>query len=58
VRTDGRRRRFDKVDKTGAVTLRYQGRFHHIGVGRAYRSPMSRDIRERPRQDSNLRRTV
>jgi transposase InsO family protein len=36
VKTDGRRLRLDKVDKTGAVTLRYRGRLHHIGVGRAY----------------------
>jgi transposase InsO family protein len=36
VKTDGRRLRFDKVDKTGAVTLRYRGRLHHIGIGHAY----------------------
>jgi transposase InsO family protein len=29
--------RRDKVDKGGGVTLRYQGRLHHIGVGRAYK---------------------
>lgn len=28
--------RHDKVDKTGSVTLRHQGRLHHIGIGRAY----------------------
>jgi hypothetical protein len=33
----GYRVRRDKVDKGGGVTLRYQGRLHHIGVGRAYR---------------------
>ena len=32
----GYRVRRDKVDKGGGVTLRYQGRLHHIGVGRAY----------------------
>jgi len=37
VQTDGRRLRFDKVDKTGAVTLRYRGRLHHIGIGAAFR---------------------
>jgi hypothetical protein len=37
VTTDGRRLRFDKVDKTGAVTLRYRGRLHHIGIGHAYK---------------------
>jgi transposase InsO family protein len=33
----GYRVRRDKVDKGGSVTLRYQGRLHHIGVGRAYK---------------------
>ena len=28
--------RHDKVDKTGSVTLRHQGRLHHISIGRAY----------------------
>jgi len=37
VNAHGRRLRFDKVDKTGSVTLRYQGRLHHIGVGAAYK---------------------
>jgi hypothetical protein len=37
VKTDGRRLRFDKVDTTGSVTLRYAGRLHHIGLGRPYR---------------------
>lgn len=32
----GYRVRRDRVDKGGGVTLRYQGRLHHIGVGRAY----------------------
>jgi transposase InsO family protein len=32
----GYRVRHDKVDKAGAVTLRYRGRLHHIGVGRPY----------------------
>lgn len=32
-----RRLRFDKVDKTGSVTLRYRGRLHHIGIGAAYK---------------------
>ena len=30
------RRRQDRVDKAGKVTLRYQGRLRHIGVGRAH----------------------
>jgi len=33
----GRRVRFDKVDKTGVVTLRYRGQLHHIGIGAAYK---------------------
>ena len=37
VKTDGRRLRFDKIDKTGVVTLRYRGRLHHIGIGAAYK---------------------
>lgn len=37
VKTDGRRLRFDKVDKTGSVTLLYRGRLHHIGIGAAYK---------------------
>jgi transposase InsO family protein len=28
--------RHDKVDKKGAVTLRYRGRLHHIGIGAPY----------------------
>jgi len=32
----GYRVRRDKVDTGGTVTLRYRGRLHHIGVGRAY----------------------
>lgn len=37
VKTDGRRVRFDKIDKAGRLTLRYRGRLHHIGVGAAYK---------------------
>lgn len=28
--------RTDKIDKSGTVTLRHNGRLHHIGVGRTY----------------------
>lgn len=28
--------RHDRIDKTGAVTLRHNGRLHHIGIGRAH----------------------
>ncbi len=30
------RARTDKVSKSGSVTLRYNGRLHHIGIGRTY----------------------
>jgi transposase InsO family protein len=36
IKTGGRRLRLDKVDPGGSVTLRYQGRLHHIGIGRPY----------------------
>jgi transposase InsO family protein len=36
VKTDGYRVRHDKVDDAGSVTLRYQSRLHHIGVGRRF----------------------
>jgi len=29
--------RHDRVDKTGCVTLRYQSRLRHIGIGRAHK---------------------
>lgn len=34
--TAGYRVRRDKIDKAGRVTLRYQGRLYHLGIGRAY----------------------
>ena len=43
--------RHDRIDDTGAVTLRHHGRLHHIGIGRAHaRTPVlmlvqDRDIR-------------
>lgn len=33
---DRHRIRHDRVDKTGSVTLRHNGRLHHIGIGRAH----------------------
>ena len=36
VKIDGRRLRFDRIDKHGRVTLRYKGKLHHIGIGNAY----------------------
>jgi len=29
--------RHDKIDKTGCITIRYQSRLHHIGIGRAHK---------------------
>jgi hypothetical protein len=36
ITINDRRLRLDKVDSGGSVTLRHQGRLHHIGIGRAY----------------------
>jgi transposase InsO family protein len=36
IKINDRRLRLDKVDPGGSVTLRHQGRLHHIGIGRAY----------------------
>jgi transposase InsO family protein len=33
----GYRVRHDRIDKKGAVTVRYKGRLHHIGIGAAYK---------------------
>jgi Integrase core domain len=34
----GYRVRHDRVDRSGKLTLRHNGRLHHIGIGRAYAS--------------------
>ena len=52
--------RYDRVDKTGAVTLRYNGRLHHIGIGRAHtahRRPPPRQRPRHPRRRHHHRRT-
>ena len=36
VKVGDRRLRFDRVDRSGRVTLRRRGRLHHIGIGNAY----------------------
>jgi transposase InsO family protein len=36
VKVGNRRLRFDRVDKSGRVTLRHRSRLHHIGIGNAY----------------------
>ena len=33
--------RTDRIDNTGLVTLRHNGRLHHIGIGRAHAEPAS-----------------
>jgi len=58
----GYRVRHDKVDRSGRVTLRYQGRLHHIGIGNAYRGwrvvmlVAGRDIRILDLDGNQLRR--
>ncbi|MGH8302778.1 MAG: integrase core domain-containing protein [Steroidobacteraceae bacterium] len=37
IDTTGYKVRHDKVDKKGSVTLRHNGRLHHIGVGAPYK---------------------
>lgn len=40
--------RHDRIDKTGSVTLRHNGRLHHIGIGRAHaRTPVIMLIADR-----------
>jgi hypothetical protein len=34
--TNPGRIRTDTIDKTGSVTLRHNGKLHHIGIGRIY----------------------
>jgi transposase InsO family protein len=36
VKVGERRLRLDRIDKAGRVTLRHDGRLHHIGIGNAY----------------------
>lgn len=36
ITADGYRLRHDKIDRAGKITIRYQGRLHHIGLGRAH----------------------
>jgi transposase InsO family protein len=60
----GYRVRHDRVDKKGAVTLRFGGRLHHIGVGAAYKGwrvillVAGRDIRILSLDGSPLRHLV
>ncbi len=60
----GYRVRHDRIDKKGAVTLRYKGRLHHIGVGAAYKGwrvvllVAGREIRILGLDGSPLRRLV
>ena len=36
ITVDGYRLRHDKIDRNGKITVRYQGRLHHIGLGRRH----------------------
>jgi transposase InsO family protein len=36
ITTDGYRLRHDRIDRYGKITVRYQGRLHHIGLGRRH----------------------
>jgi transposase InsO family protein len=36
ITADGYRLRHDKIDRNGKITIRYKGRLHHIGLGRAH----------------------
>jgi transposase InsO family protein len=36
VKVADRRLRLDRVDRSGTITLRRQGRLHHIGIGSSY----------------------
>jgi transposase InsO family protein len=36
VKVGERRLRFDRVDRSGRITLRHRGRLHHIGIGNPY----------------------
>jgi transposase InsO family protein len=36
VTVGDRKLRFDRVDRSGRITLRHRGRLHHIGIGNAY----------------------
>jgi transposase InsO family protein len=60
----GYRVRHDRLDRNGRVTLRYQGRLHHIGVGAAYKGwrvvmlVAGRDIKILSLEGDQLRRLV
>ena len=50
--------RHDRIDKTGAVTLRVNGRLHHIGIGRTHaRTHVILLIQDRPDRQRHHRRT-
>ena len=60
----GYRVRHDRLDRNGRVTLRYQGRLHHIGVGAPYKGwrvvmlVAGRDIRILSLEGDTLRHLV
>ena len=52
IKINDRRLRLDKVDSAGSVTLRHQGRLHHIGIGRALCRLAPGHAHRRPRHRS------
>jgi transposase InsO family protein len=64
VTVDGYRLRHDKIDYSGKITIRYQGRLHHIGLGRQHaHQPVAvliagRDIRVLTEHGQLLRQLV
>jgi hypothetical protein len=49
--------RTDRIDNTGLVTLRHQGRLYHIGIGRRNPRPAPRPGPAHPRHQRRHRRT-
>jgi transposase InsO family protein len=64
ITLDGYRLRHDKIDRSGKITIRYQGRLHHIGLGRRHaHQPVAiliagRDIRVLTENGQLLRQLV
>jgi transposase InsO family protein len=64
ITIDGYRLRHDTIDRSGKITIRYQGRLHHIGLGRRHaQQPVAiliagRDIRVLTENGQLLRQLV
>ena len=54
----------DKIDDTGAISFRYAGKMHHIGIGRSYKNVRvimlidGKDIRVVDKQTGELLREL